>query len=149
MTTSSLNNEEENGPLASTVDQLQALIESFIELGVLVHDNQGTEQSKTVLTHKTNQLISQLSGLSASPFTHQYPIPADVITYIEGGRNPDIYTREFVEVTAKSNAKLKGKMIGFQKLRDTLGDKLSEEFPRLSGGVEDIKKRTTPVSNQD
>lgn len=143
MTTSNIAQTPANEPLASTAAQLQSLIESFIELGVLVHDNQGTQQSHTALTHKTNQVISQLSGLTSSPFTHQYPVPVDVITYIEDGRNPDIYTREFVEVTAKSNARLKGKMEGFLKLRDVLGDKLAKEFPRLQEGIDDIKKRTS------
>ncbi|CAG85422.1 DEHA2B10692p [Debaryomyces hansenii CBS767] len=144
MTTATIDSSSGNGPLVSTTEQLQGLIESFIELGVLVHDNQGTQQSHTALTHKTNQVISQLSSLTDSGFTHQYPIPVDVISYIEDGRNPDVYTREFVEVTAKSNARLKGKMLGFQKLRDVLGDKLGKEFPELGSAIEDIKKRTTP-----
>lgn len=144
MTTATINANSGNEPLVSTTEQLQGLIESFIELGVLVHDNQGTQQSHTALTHKTNQVISQLSSLTDSGFTHQYPIPVDVISYIEDGRNPDVYTREFVEVTAKSNARLKGKMLGFQKLRDVLGDKLGKEFPELGDAIEDIKKRTTP-----
>ncbi|KAK6459511.1 mediator of RNA polymerase II transcription subunit 10 [Scheffersomyces xylosifermentans] len=144
MTTSNIEPKPENEALIATAEQVSALIESFIELGVLVHDNQGTAQSHTALTHKTNQVISQLSGLTSSPFTHQYPIPVDVISYIEDGRNPDIYTREFIEVTAKSNARLKGKMHGFAKLRDVLGNKLGNEFPRLVDSIEDIKKRTTP-----
>lgn len=144
MTTATIDANSGNEPLVSTTEQLQGLIESFIELGVLVHDNQGTQQSHTALTHKTNQVISQLSSLTDSGFTHQYPIPVDVISYIEDGRNPDVYTREFVEVTAKSNARLKGKMLGFQKLRDVLGDKLGKEFPELDDAIEDIKKRTTP-----
>ena len=144
MTTATIDANSGNEPLVSTTEQLQGLIESFIELGVLVHDNQGTQQSHTALTHKTNQVISQLSSLTDSGFTHQYPIPVDVISYIEDGRNPDVYTREFVEVTAKSNARLKGKMLGFLKLRDVLGDKLGKEFPELGDAIEDIKKRTTP-----
>lgn len=143
MTTATIDTKAGNEPLVSTAEQLQGLIESFIELGVLVHDNQGTQQSHTALTHKTNQVISQLSSLTDSGFTYQYPIPVDVISYIEDGRNPDVYTREFVEVTAKSNARLKGKMQGFQKLRDVLGDKLGKEFPRLVDPIEDIKKRTS------
>ncbi|KAK6460350.1 mediator of RNA polymerase II transcription subunit 10 [Scheffersomyces coipomensis] len=143
MTTANLEQVSENGPLISTADQVSALIESFIELGVLVHDNQGTQQSHTALTRKTNQVISQLSGLTSSPFTQQYPIPIDVFSYIEDGRNPDIYTREFIEVTAKSNARLKGKMKGFAILRDILGDKLGKEFPRLVENIEDIKRRTS------
>lgn len=146
MTTSEIAQTDANEPLYATAAQLQALIESTIELGVLVHDNQGTNQSHSALTHKTNQIISQFSGLTNSPFTQQFPIPIDVMTYIEDGRNPDIYTREFVEVTAKSNARMKGKMQGFLKLRDVLGEKLKDEFPRLKEPVDDIIARTTPPS---
>lgn len=142
MTTSEISLTPENEPLIATAAQLQSLVESFIELGVLVHDNQGTANSHSALIHKTNQVVSQLSGLTDSPFTQQYPIPIDVLTYIEDGRNPDIYTREFVEVTAKLNARLKGKMLGFERLCNILGDKLVEEFPHLADGVADIKKRT-------
>lgn len=143
MTTSTLEPKPENEPLIATANSLLRLIDSFVELGVLVHDNQGTQQSQNALMVTTNKVISQLSGLTSSPFTYQYPIPVDVISYIEDGRNPDIYTREFIEVTAKSNARLKGKMEGFAKLRDVLSDKLCKEFPRLTDGINDIKRRTT------
>lgn len=147
MTTSSINSD--NKPIADAVEQLQQVIELLIELGVLVHDNQGTQQSHAALTHKTNQLVSQLSTLSSNPEAAQYPIPMDVILYIEQGRNPDIYTREFVEVTAKSNARLKGKMEGFRKLRDVLGDKLTKEFPRLEAEVANIKQRTNVQTKEE
>lgn len=144
MTTSSIENDTQNPGLVAATELILAIIESFIELGVLVHDNMGTPQSHTALSHKTAQVIEQLLALAKSPTdTLQYPIPVDVITYIEDGRNPDIYTREFVEVNAKSNARLRGKMEGFAKLRDVLGEKLSQEFPRLQDSVEDIKNRTT------
>lgn len=72
--------------------------------------------------NKLNQLILQLSQTSttandpndANTNLKQFLIPIDVISYIEDGRNPDIYTREFIEVNAKSNARLKGKMLGFK-----------------------------------
>lgn len=142
MTTSEIAPSSENEPLAAIASNLQSLVESLIELGVMTHDFQGTLQSHTALTHKTNQVVSLLSGLTNSPFAHQYPIPIDVINYIEDGRNPDIYTREFVEVTARTNAKLKGSILAFRKLRDILGDKLVQEFPHLENGVEKIKSRT-------
>ncbi|GEQ67187.1 hypothetical protein JCM33374_g851 [Metschnikowia sp. JCM 33374] len=142
MTTSEISPSADNEPLDATASQLAYLVESFLDLGVLVHDNQGTPQSHSALTRKTNQVVSQLSGLTNSPFTSQYPIPIDVLTYIEDGRNPDIYSREFVEVTAKSNARLKGKMMAFRKLSEVLGDKLVEEFPHLKEPVENIHERT-------
>lgn len=139
MTTTSIENNED---LRNTVEQLQNLIDSLIELGVLVHDNQGTQQTHQVLIHKFNQLVNQLSSLSESDLK-EYPIPIDIISYIEDGRNPDIYTREFVEVNAKSNARLKGKMKNFGKLRDILGQKLEYEYPELKEDLDVIKERTS------
>lgn len=147
MTTSSLENHTEDEPLIATANNLLRLIDSFVELGVLVHDNQGTQQSQNALTVTTNKVVSQLSGLTSSPFIDQYPIPVDVISYIEDGRNPDIYTREFIEVTAKSNARLKGKMEGFAMLRDILSEKLIKEFPRMKDEIENIKERTALKSD--
>lgn len=97
-----------------------------------------------VLVNMFNRLISQLDELSANDL-HDYPIPVDIINYIEDGRNPDIYTREFVEVNARMNANLKGKMQNFEKLRDVLGEKVVNEFPELKEAIEDVKKRTNGI----
>ena len=47
-------------------------------------------------------------------------------------------------MTAKSKSRLKGKILGFQKFRDLLGDNLGKVLPELGSAIEDIKKRTTP-----
>lgn len=143
MTTSQIDNIPENQPLIESAEQLQALVESFIEVGVLVHDNQGTQQSHQVLVNKFNQIINQLSSLSSLERLKEFPIPVDIISYIEDGRNPDIYTREFLEVNAKSNAKLKGKVHNFKKLQNVLSEKVVNEFPDLKETVENINSRTS------
>ncbi|CCH42249.1 Mediator of RNA polymerase II transcription subunit 10 [Wickerhamomyces ciferrii] len=127
-----------------TRDTLASLIESFIELGVIVHDFQGTESSKDALAIRLNETIETLGKLQKpeSSALDQVPIPRDVLEYIEDGRNPDVYTREFVEATRKSNQYLRGKMAAMKDLREILGKKISSEFPELSEVVEDIKKRT-------
>lgn len=127
--------------IVAVVHQLQDLIESFINVSVSVHDNAGNLASHTGLVNMFNRLVSQLDELSANGL-HDYPIPVDIINYIEDGRNPDIYTREFVEVNARMNANLKGKMENFLKLRDVLSDKVVNEFPDLKGTIEDVKRRT-------
>ncbi|EMG49532.1 NUT2 Mediator of RNA polymerase II transcription subunit 10 [Candida maltosa Xu316] len=144
MTTGTLEPTPSNEPLIKAAENVSNLIESFIELGVLVHDNQGTPQSNQATINKLNQLIIQLKDTNENSVKSltDFPVPIDVISYIEDGRNPDIYTREFIEVNAKSNARLKGKMKGFKQLRDVLGDKLKQEFPGLSDNVDNIIKRT-------
>lgn len=143
MTTASLDTIQDP-KIITTVHKLQDLIESFINVSVSVHDNTGNQASHTGLVNMFNRLISQLDELSANDL-HDYPIPMDIINYIEDGRNPDIYTREFVEVNARMNANLKGKMQNFEKLRDVLGEKVVNEFPELKEAIEDVKKRTNGI----
>lgn len=142
MTTTLIDNIPDNQPLVETTEQLQTLVESLIEVGVLVHDNQGTQQSHQVLVNKFNQIINQLSTLNAIDKLKEFPIPVDIISYIEDGRNPDIYTREFLEINAKSNARLKAKFQNFKKLQLVLSEKVVNEFPDLKDTVEDVNSRT-------
>ena len=58
--------------------------------------------------------------------------------YVEDGRNPDIYTREFVEIVAKQNQFLNGKMRAFGDFRDVLAEQINTTFPELRGDVEHV-----------
>lgn len=68
-------------------------------------------------------------------------IPFEVVQYIEDGRNPDVYTREFVEAIRGSSQYQRAKMHGLRLLRDSLAEKISEEFPDLESAVQDILER--------
>lgn len=127
--------------------QISQIVESFIEVGVLVHDFQGTDNSSASLTVRLNQAIEQLGTLSKykQEELSTLPVPLDVLQYIEDGRNPNVYTREFVEATKKSNQHLRGKMVAFKQLRDILGGLIEGEFPELKEDIEDIYKRTNEV----
>lgn len=63
--------------------------------------------------------------------------------YVEGGRNPDIYTREFVEIVAKQNQFLNGKMRAFADFRDILAEQIKVSFPELQGDVERVLRATS------
>lgn len=128
--------------------QVGAIIESFVELGVSVYDFPGTsEASQGMVTNlkrnvdrlanlnqKSNDPESQLNGVD---------IPLEVVQYIEDGRNPDIYTREFVEAIRRSNQYQRAKMHGLQQLRDSLAEKIIEEFPDLESSVQSIVHRSS------
>lgn len=131
-------------PLNDTLGTLGRLVESFLELGIIVHDFQGTENSKDALSLRLNQTVEELKNIQteSKKGLDNVPIPLDVLQYIEDGRNPDVYTREFVEATRKSNQYLRGKMLALKDLRDVLGKKISVEFPELENVVQDIVDRT-------
>ena len=58
-------------------------------------------------------------------------IPPEIIDYVETGRNPDIYTREFVELVQRQNAILKAKSDALAAFRDVLGDEIAAAWPEL------------------
>ncbi|CDR37597.1 CYFA0S01e12970g1_1 [Cyberlindnera fabianii] len=139
-----VNNQAVEQEIEKTKQIISDLVESFIELGIIVHDFQGTESSRDALSLRLNHTIDELQKLQ-SPATNSLdnvPVPLDVLQYVEDGRNPDVYTREFVETTRKANQHLRGKMMAMRDLRDVLGKKIASEFPELGDVVQDIIKRT-------
>jgi mediator of RNA polymerase II transcription subunit 10 len=65
-----------------------------------------------------------------------------VIQYVEDGRNPDIYTREFVELVAKSNQLMNGKRRAFRRFRDVLAAQMEVGFPELQEEVGRVLENT-------
>lgn len=67
---------------------------------------------------------------------HTISLPPEIIDYVDSSRNPDIYTREFVELVQKSNQDLKGKAEAFESFRDILAKEMVAALPELKGEVE-------------
>ncbi|TGO42467.1 hypothetical protein BHYA_0008g00580 [Botrytis hyacinthi] len=70
-------------------------------------------------------------------------VPQDVIHYIDNGRNPDIYTREFVEAARKNNQLMRGKMQAFGDFRDVLAGEMEKVFPELEDDIRMVVEYTT------
>jgi mediator of RNA polymerase II transcription subunit 10 len=64
-------------------------------------------------------------------------VPPELIQYVENGRNPDIYTREFVELVRRGNQLMRGKQQAFASFRDVLAEQISSAMPELR---EDVAK---------
>lgn len=56
-------------------------------------------------------------------------LPPEIIDYVERSRNPDIYTREFVELVQKLNQQLKGRSQAFADFRDILAREMMGALP--------------------
>lgn len=124
-------------------EQLKQIIETQIELGILVHDFQATVEGKEGLLERINVLTNQFQQLNQSAYNLQNKtVPLDIVEYIENGRNPDVYTREFVELLAKQNQYVKGKMLAMNHFRDTLSSQIKDAYPDLESSINDINERT-------
>lgn len=85
---------------------------------------------------RRSQLSNSLLSLSATSSNLSTQIPPEIIEYVEDGRNPDIYTREFVELAQKQNQYLKGKSEAFAGFRDVLAEEIVKAIPELKEEVD-------------
>lgn len=63
-------------------------------------------------------------------------VPPELLEYVENGRNPDIYTREFVELVRRGNQLMRGKVHAFGSLHDILAADMAATMPELREGAE-------------
>lgn len=74
-------------------------------------------------------------------------VPRDLVQYVEAGRNPDIYTREFVELVRRTNQLRAGKRGAFAQFRDTLAGQIRSALPELGGDVDRIMGATAEAAS--
>ena len=61
---------------------------------------------------------------------------------MDNGRNPDIYTREFVELARRGNQLMKGKMAAYADFRDVLAGEMGRALPEIREDVERVVEAT-------
>lgn len=95
-----------------------------------------------MLTKRSKQLIQNLVQLSQTARRLPTRIPLDIIQYVEQTRNPDIYTREFVELVMRYNQQLKGRTAAFGNFRDILGAEMRSAIPEIADDVRQVVELT-------
>ncbi|KAF4580970.1 Mediator of RNA polymerase II transcription subunit 10 [Ophiocordyceps camponoti-floridani] len=74
-------------------------------------------------------------------------VPPELLEYVENGRNPDIYTREFIELVRRGNQLMRGKMLAFAGFRDVLAAEMLAALPELSDDVDRVLDATGGKGN--
>ncbi|KAI9692749.1 MAG: RNA polymerase II mediator complex subunit [Bogoriella megaspora] len=144
-------------------DSLRATIQNLYELIIQSHDHHGpsTHAAQRQSLQSLTRNLSHLSHLASSHPSHPPqtttgppsssstpqtagipPIPPEIINYVEEGRNPDIYTREYVESVQKHNQLLKGRSEAMARFRDVLGREMMGAMPETEGQVRRIVEGT-------
>ncbi|KAF5016878.1 hypothetical protein F66182_11301, partial [Fusarium sp. NRRL 66182] len=72
-------------------------------------------------------------------------VPPELLEYVEHGRNPDIYTREFVELVRRGNQLMRGKLNAFGTFRDILAENITTAMPELRDDVVQVVEATGGV----
>lgn len=84
--------------------------------------------------------LSSLAALAPNLDPATTSVPPDVLNYVSDGRNPDIYTRQHVELAHQNNQFLKGKTDAFAQFRDVLGEEIKASVPGLEEAVDKVVK---------
>jgi len=118
--------------------QLQSTIQTLYTLLVQLHSFRGPETTAALHTTLTTLLSNLSTLLATTPSLSAIAVPREIIAYVEDGRNPDIYTREFVEIVQRQNQFVKGKAEAFASFRDVLAEEIGSALPGLRGHVERV-----------
>lgn len=78
----------------------------------------------------------------SNPSLASIQLPPEIIDYVDSARNPDIYTREFVELVQRGNQDLRGKREAFAGFRDVLAREMRSAMPECRDEVDRVVRAT-------
>ncbi|KAF2267814.1 RNA polymeras-like protein II mediator complex subunit 10 [Lojkania enalia] len=121
--------------------QLKDIVQNLYVLIVQCVEHQGS-QTQEAMKREIQSLVQNIIKLSRTAPSINIDIPPEVTAYVEGSRNPDIFTREFVELAQRMNQMLKGRCEGYTLLRDTLARDIISAIPELREDVSKVVEST-------
>lgn len=123
--------------VAEDLFQMQQQVQGFVPETQTILINQMTElaQSLAALRNNTSPTVSPDNPI------HQTHIAPEIIDYVDDGRNPDIYTRDFVELVQRGNAVMNGKQKAFRDFSQVFAAALKENISDISDDVNRIMAR--------
>lgn len=135
-------------------DRIKDTLQSLYQLMVQTTTPEPTGRStpghagRDVLANELRSLSETLAAVKATATAkadNLPSVPGDLIQYIEDGRNPDIYTREFVELVRRYNQIMKGKYLAFSNFRDVLAAQMAAALPELKEDIDGVVEGTGGV----
>ncbi|KAG0338046.1 Mediator of RNA polymerase II transcription subunit 10 [Podila horticola] len=121
--------------------KLKELIECLLELSITVYDFQ--PESNSLVHQKIQELISQISDIEAFKDKLDIMVPMEVLSFIEDGKNPDLFTKSFIECVAGENQFTNGKITAMKSFESSLTQNLGAVFPEEMDEYQDILKTIT------
>ncbi|KAI4192421.1 MAG: hypothetical protein LQ350_008657 [Teloschistes chrysophthalmus] len=132
-------------------DQIKDVIHDLYSIQAATHGYVGPQTQQELVRLVRTQLTGSLATLSNDASTLPTQITPEIIEYVDEGRNPDIYTREFVELVQKSNQYMKGKSEAFAGFRDALAQEIVKAWPEMKADVDQVLREgeanTAPQTN--
>ncbi|KAJ3216087.1 Mediator of RNA polymerase II transcription subunit 10 [Dinochytrium kinnereticum] len=115
----------EGQPKPPVEKKLQEFVNLLFRVGVTVFDFQ--PGSAPVLYRRINDLASQMEELdSMKDQMSSTRVPFNLLDYIEDGNNPDIYTKDMIQMLIDKNQKTNGRI----QMMKRPGKGNASQFPR-------------------
>ncbi|OQU96540.1 hypothetical protein CLAIMM_02608 [Cladophialophora immunda] len=123
---------------------IKDIIQHLTEIQIQTHGY--IPATRDLLVDKFSDLTNSLSQLkrltspteSPNNYIHQVAIAPEIVDYVDDGRNPDIFTRDFVENVQRGNAVINGKQQAFRDFTEIFAQKLKEGIPGVSREVDRV-----------
>lgn len=130
-------------PLGQLKESLQSMYNILVQTTAYdAAPGSSARPSRDVLATEIRSLQQSLQTIyrtatTPSPEQSLPHVPPELVQYVENGRNPDIYTREFVELVRRGNQLMKGRNEAFRTFRDILAEEMGKAMPEVR---EDARK---------
>ncbi|KAK9761151.1 RNA polymerase II mediator complex subunit [Basidiobolus ranarum] len=134
------NNEEQEQSRKGLELRLKELVESLLEIGITAYDFQA--ESGDLLNQRIGDLVNSYSQLNELKDSIDIQVPFDVLSFIEDGKNPDLFTREYVERLAAESHFTNGKIEAMKDFRGILENELNQTFPEQMDAYRKQRSKT-------
>lgn len=128
--------------------QLEMFTENVRQLGIIVSDFQ--PQGQSVLNQKIQLMVTGLQEVDQLKSEVQdVHVPLQVFNYIDQGRNPQLYTKDCMEMALTKNEVVKSKIDAYKRFSANLKVELSQAFPNEMAKYRAVRKASEQTTNDD
>jgi len=107
---------------------MEVLAETLRQSVIVIEEFQ--QESQPILNSKINKIIEQLKELdSLKGELDDVEIPFEVLSFIDEGKNPDLFTYASLQTFFQKTQDSQGKLDAFQLFKELLQDELQKEIP--------------------
>ena len=121
-------------------DIIQHLSEIQIQTHGYVPETQGLMVDKMTDLAQSLARLQSMTSPQTSPnnHIHSISIAPEIVDYVDDGRNPDIFTRDFVENVQRGNAVINGKQQAFRDFTEIYAKALKDGVPGVGRQVDRV-----------
>eukprot|EP01102_Stenamoeba_stenopodia_P013558 TRINITY_DN4418_c0_g1_i1.p1 TRINITY_DN4418_c0_g1~~TRINITY_DN4418_c0_g1_i1.p1 ORF type:complete len:156 (-),score=33.59 TRINITY_DN4418_c0_g1_i1:54-458(-) len=118
--------DEENGS-RKLEERVEHFIEHLRETAIIAENPSGNQ---ALFSEKIEEMLEGFNAIDALRHSIDVEVPLEVLKFIDEGRNPDLYTKQSLELCTSKNAITRGKFDAIKSLRDGLEEEIKKVMPK-------------------